>query len=331
MGTSRQLARPDARGFWRFTAPRAVAALAQITVQRLDIVLVAVLRGPAEAAVYTAATRFLVAGQFANGAISMAAQPRFAELFAVGDRREVNSVYQATTAWLILLTWPLYLLAMIFGPEVLTVFGHSYRAGGTVMVILGGAMLLATACGQVDMVLIASGRSGWSLMNGLLAVGVNVGLDLILIPKYGIAGAAIGWAAAITLTNVVPLTQLAVVSRVHPFGRSTLAAVLLTSFCLGAVPLATRAVAGPGGMAAAAGIVIGGALLAAASWRFREIMHLSALPGMAALQRRTAGKQPARGAARRVRAGAGPPVRPAGPGKSRPVGADRADHGRGRE
>jgi O-antigen/teichoic acid export membrane protein len=331
MGTSRQLARPDARGFWRFTAPRAVAALAQITVQRLDIVLVAVLRGPAEAAVYTAATRFLVAGQFANGAISMAAQPRFAELFAVGDRREVNSVYQATTAWLILLTWPLYLLAMIFGPEVLTVFGHSYRAGGTVMVILGGAMLLATACGQVDMVLIASGRSGWSLMNGLLAVGVNVGLDLILIPRYGIAGAAIGWAAAIALTNVVPLTQLAVVSRVHPFGRGTLAAVLLTAFCLGAVPLAARAVAGPGGMAAAAGIVTGCALLAAGSWRFREIMHLSALPGMGALPRRTVGKQPAGGAAHRVPASADPLARPAGPGKSRPVAADRADHGRGRE
>jgi O-antigen/teichoic acid export membrane protein len=304
---SRQFARPDARGFWRFTAPRAVAALAQITIQRLDIVLVALMRGPAEAAVYTAATRFLVAGQFANAAISMAAQPRFAELFAVGDRREVNSVYQATTAWLILLTWPLYLLAMIFGPEVLTVFGHSYRAGGTVMVILGGAMLLATACGQVDMVLIASGRSSWSLMNGLLAVGVNVGLDLVLIPRYGIAGAAIGWAAAIALTNVVPLAQLALVSRVHPFGRSALAAVLLPAFCMAAVPLTARAVAGPSAMAAAAGIVIGCALLAAGTWRFREILHLSALPGMAALRSRTGSKQPAYPAARGMPAGADPP------------------------
>ncbi len=283
---SKQLTRADFWGFWRFTAPRALAALAQITIQRLDIVLVAIMRGPAPAAIYTAATRFLVAGQFANAAISMAAQPRFAELFTVGHRREVNSVYRATTAWLMLLTWPLYLLAMIFGPTVLTVFGHSYRAGGTVMVILSGAMLLATACGQVDMVLIASGRSTWSLMNGLLAVGANVGLDLVLIPRYGIAGAAIGWAVAIALTNVVPLIQLAAVSRVHPFGRSTLAAALLPVFCLGAVPLAALAVAGPGPLAAVAGILIGFVLLVAGSWRFREILHLSELPGMAALDRR---------------------------------------------
>ena len=53
------------------------------------------------------------------------------------------------------------------------------------MVILGLTMLLATACGQVDMVLITTGRSSWSLANGLPPVGVNVGLDLLLIPGTG--------------------------------------------------------------------------------------------------------------------------------------------------
>jgi O-antigen/teichoic acid export membrane protein len=184
--------------FWRFTVPRGLAALAQITIQRVDIVLVAVLRGPAAAAVYTAATRFLVAGQFGNQAIAMAAQPRFTEMFTAGDRAVANRVYQATTAWLILLTWPLYLLAVAFGPQVIEVFGRSYSAGTAVIVILGLTMLLATGCGQVDMVLVTTGRSSWSLANGLLAVAVNVGLDLVLIPAYGITGAAIGWSAAIT-------------------------------------------------------------------------------------------------------------------------------------
>lgn len=277
-----RLAQADARAFWRFTAPRGLASLAQITIQRLDIVLVAALRGPAAAAIYTAATRFLVAGQFANSAISMAAQPRFAELFAVGDRRETNAIYQATTAWLILLTWPMYLLVMIFGPPVLAVFGHSYRAGGTVMLILAGAMLLATACGQVDMVLIASGRSSWSLLNGLLAVVVNVGLDLLLIPRYGIAGAAVGWAAAIALSNLVPLAQLAALARVHPFGRMTFAAVALPAICFAAVPLAMRAAAGTGAVATAAGLVLGTAVLAASGWRLRRTLQLSALAGVRA-------------------------------------------------
>ena len=160
------------------------------------------------------------------------------------DRSGANAVYQATTAWLIVLTWPLYLLAMIYGPEVLAVFGRSYQAGSSVMLILGLAMLVATGCGQVDMVLITTGRSSWSLINGLLAVAVNVALDLALIPRYGITGAAIGWAAAIAVTNLVPLVQVAIVARVHPFGPGSAVACLLSALSFGAIPLAVRAAAG---------------------------------------------------------------------------------------
>ncbi len=271
------------RGFWRFTGPRAVANLAQITIQRIDIVLVAIILGPVEAAIYTAATRFLVAGQFANSALSQAAQPRFAELFAVDDRRGANVVYRATTAWLVMLTWPLYLLAVIYGPEILSIFGHSYRAGDTVMVILGLTMLVATACGQVDMVLITTGRSSWSLANGLMAVFVNVGLDLLLIPRYGITGAAIGWAVAIIITNLVPLAQLAASKRLNPFGPGTFIAIGLSVVSFAVIPLAVRAAFGPGAVASLSAVGAGCLAQAAGLWWFRDSLRLKALPGASRL------------------------------------------------
>jgi O-antigen/teichoic acid export membrane protein len=269
--------------FWRFTVPRGLAVLAQVTIQRIDIVLVAIMRGPAEAAIYTAATRFLVAGQFANQAISMAAQPRFTEMFALGDLRGANRVYQATTAWLVLLTWPMFLLAVFFGPQLLTVFGHSYRAGDTVLVILSLSMLLATACGQVDMVLVTTGRSSWSLINGLLAVAINVGLDVLLIPRYGITGAAIGWAAAIAVTNLMPLAQLMLTVRLHPLGRGTVIAIALSCLSFGVLPLAARGLVGHGAVPSVAAIACGCAVMAAAMWRFRAELYLAAWPGAARL------------------------------------------------
>ena len=282
----RRLANANPRGFWQFTTPRGIASLASITLQRIDIVLVAIMLGPGWAAVYTAATRFLVAGQLGNMAISMAAQPRFTELFALGDRRSANVIYQVTTAWLVLLTWPLYLLAIVYGPEVLSVFGHSYRAGTDVMLILGLTMLLATACGQVDMVLITTGRSSWSLVNGLLAVAVNVSLDLVLIPRYHITGAAIGWAIAIIVTNLMPMAQLASSIHLQPFGRGTvLAAVLSTvSFC--AIPLAIRSVLGGGFASLATGVAAGSIAMAIGLWRFRDVLRLSAMPGVSSIQSR---------------------------------------------
>lgn len=289
----------SARGFWRFTGPRALASAAQMVIQRIDIVLVGIIRGPAEAAIYTAATRFLVVGQLANVAISMAAQPQFTHLFAIRDRRAANTVYQVTTAWLIVLTWPLYLLTVIYGPAVLAVFGHSYQVGGPVMVILGLSMLVATGCGQVDVVLTTTGRTTWSLANGLLAVIVNVSVDLALIPRYGIIGAAIGWAAAIGVTNLVPLAQVATVVRVHPFGGGSLAACLLSLLSFGAIPLAARAMAGDSAPVAAAAVAAGCLGMLAGLWLGRNVLQLALLPGAAKARWRpgtAAGPRPARSA-----------------------------------
>jgi O-antigen/teichoic acid export membrane protein len=281
--------------FWRFTGPRGLAALAQITIQRVDIVLVAIIRGPVEAAIYTAATRFLVAGQLGNQAISQAAQPRFTEMFAQGDLRGANRIYRVTTAWLILVTWPLYLLVVSFGPQILTVFGRSYEAGNTVMVILGLTMLLATGCGQVDMVLVTTGHSSWSLINGLLAVVVNVGLDVLLIPRYGITGAAIGWSVAIVVTNLMPLAQLAVTVRLNPLGRGTVITAILTTVSFGVLPWAVRAEFGHGAVSSLAAIGAGCVLMAAGMWRFRADLALAAMPGgaqlAAALRRRRRASQ----------------------------------------
>lgn len=263
--------------FWRFTAPRAVASVAQLALQRLDIVLVAALRGPAEAAIYTAATRFLVVGQLGSQAISLAVQPHLGVHLAREDRAEARQVYRTGTAWLVLLTWPLYLLAVAFGPYLLTVFGPGYVEGGVVVVVLCLTMLVATGCGMVDMVLSMAGRTSWNLANSLVALTVNVLLNLLLIPPLGILGAAIAWAVAILVNNLLPLAQVGLTMGLHPFGRATLTAAVLSLACFG-VPSVIALVAGDASLAAlvVAGL-LGTGLFAAGCWQQRGILKLNAL------------------------------------------------------
>ena len=284
----RQLAKATRRDFWRFTTPRAVATVTSTIIQRVDIVIIAIMKGPVEAAVYTAATRFLVLGQFAGTAIARSSQPRLTELFAVRDRHGTNVVYQATTAWLILLTWPIYLLVLVYGGTALQVFGHSYRAGYAVMAVLCIAMLAGSAIGQVDIVLITSGRSSWSMLNGMLVLVTNVGLDLWLIPGHGILGAAIAWGAAIIVANIVPLIQLAAVYRLHPISRGVIIAVLLSAACFLGVPLAIRTALGSGWISLALATLTGSVLMGAGTLRFRGALGLQ---GVARLRRLRARRQ----------------------------------------
>lgn len=277
---------PPWREFWSFTWPRAFNSLAALALQRLDIVLVTVLSGPAAAAVYTAATRFLVVGQLVNTAISTAAQPRLAELLAVGDRTSTKKVYQSATAWIVLLTWPLYLLCAVFAPVMLGLFGDGYDAGRPVVLVLAGAMLAATACGMVDMLLNMAGRTSWTLANSLVALAVMIGVDLLLIPRFGILGAGIGWAAAIIANNALPLTQLLTTMGLHPFGRATVRAAVLSAACFGVLPVVAVLLV-PGHLSAAAVAVgVGAVLFATVCLRHRAALGLPALRAL-----RPAGRQ----------------------------------------
>ncbi len=224
------------RAFWIFTAPRALANIFQIALQRLDIVLVGALKGPQDAAIYAAATRFLVLGQAAALAISLAVEPNLGEELGTNDRRGALFVYRMATAWLMIVTWPIYLFAFITPDLILSVFGHGYGAGAVVIRVLAAAMLVATGCGMVDMVLNMAGRSLWNLGNVALGTTVFVVLDLLLIPPFGIKGAAIGWAVAILVNNLLPLSQIGLSLRLHPFGRATALVGVWAAVSCGVLP-----------------------------------------------------------------------------------------------
>jgi O-antigen/teichoic acid export membrane protein len=268
------------REFWRFTGPRALASVAQMAMQRLDIVLVAALAGAVPAALYTAATRFLVVGQMGNRAISLAVQPRLGESLARGDLQQTRHFYQTATAWLMLVTWPLYLMFVVFGVQLLSIFGRGYDAGSEVLFLLSLTMLLATACGMVDMVLNMAGRTSWNLANVALSLGVQLGVDLWLIPDHGILGAAIGWAAGIACANLVPLTQIGVALGLHPFGRTTATAAVLAFGCFGIVPWLVRFGLGTSWTSVLVSLLVSGCLYASLLWRLRRPLQLTALAGL---------------------------------------------------
>lgn len=280
--------RAVAREFWSFALPRAVAGVAQIVLQRLDIVLVAALRGPGEAAVYTAASRFLVLGQFFSQAIAAPVQPRLSAALADHDTGRARGLYRVSTTWIVLVAWPTFLVAAVFAPEYLSAFGHDYRstAAIAVVVLLAASMLVATGVGVVDSVIIMAGRTSWNLATTLLAVAVNVGVDVVLVPPFGIVGAAVGWCAAILASNVVPLVVAWKGLGLHPFGGASALAGAAALAAFGVLPFAGRLAAGLPG--AIAGVVVGLAGYVVVVHRHRVALDLAGLLSQRPLRRRRA-------------------------------------------
>jgi len=283
-------ARPSGRlvrEFWRFTGPRGLAAVFQTTSLWLNTLLIGALRSTAEAGVYAASTRYLAAAAMAAVAIRQVLAPKLSELLARRSQQRAQSVFQTTTCWLVALNWPIYLALITFGPALLVVFGRGFRGGEVVLVILSATMLVATAVGPVDVVLLMGGRSSWNLLNTIVALGANLALNFVLTPRFGLAGAAVAFAVGILLNNLIPLVQVWWFLGLQPFGPGVWVAAALSAVCFGAVGLAARALLGPTVPGLVVYMLAGCALYAALLWRFRERLELTALRGL--LARRGAG------------------------------------------
>jgi O-antigen/teichoic acid export membrane protein len=264
------------RAFWAFTTPRAAGRICQVALQRADIVLVAALLGPADAAVYTAATRFLVLGQLATQAVQQVLQPQLSGLFARGDLAEVRRLFVVATAWLMALAWPVYLVSAVAAPVLLQVFGEGYGDGRATVVILCLTMLGATACGSVDVVLLMAGRSRASLVNNAAALVVDIVLLFLLVPSLGITGAALAWAAALAVRNVLPMVQVRRAFGVSSLGAPVAWVAASAAVCFGLAPLVVTLVVPPTPSSMAVWLPAAGLAYAGLLWRGRRILQLSA-------------------------------------------------------
>jgi O-antigen/teichoic acid export membrane protein len=278
-------ARPTGRlvgEFWRFTGPRGLAAMFQTTSLWLNTLMVGALRSTADAGIYAASSRYLTVAAMAAVAIRQVLAPKLSELLARRSTARAAVVYQSTTAWLVAINWPIYLVLLTFGPALLAVFGRDFAGGEVVLVVLAATMLVATAVGPVDVVLLMGGGSTWNLVNTLLALGANLALNVVLIPRYGLAGAAAASAAGTLLNNLLPLVQVWWSMGLHPFGSGVAVAAGLSAVCFGVLGVGLRVVLGPTVTGLAVYAVVSSVLYAALLWRFRDHLDWQALRGVLA-------------------------------------------------
>jgi O-antigen/teichoic acid export membrane protein len=270
-------ARALASEFWSFTAPRGITGVFQVTILWVGTLMVGNLRSTADASVYTASTRYLVAGSVVNLAIIQVIGPKLSELLSGGEQTRARDVYQVATGWLMAIAWPMYLTLALFAPVLLRVFGHKFTPGASSLAILAVAMLVATGIGPVDVVLLMGGRSFWNLFNVVVALILNVALSLILIPRIGIAGAAVAWAASILFNNIAPLAEVRAFLKLHPFGRGFPVVAGSALVCFGGIGLAVRLLLGPSVPGLILYLVLGVAGYVALLVRLRERVELPLL------------------------------------------------------
>ena len=264
----------------RFAWPRTLSAGLEQGIVWLDVVLVGLIAGAAAAGVYGAASRFVAAGLIVDAAIRVVVSPRFSVLLHSGRADLAQDLYRVAATWLVLFATPAYLLLAIFAPTVLGWLGPGFEDGATVLAVLCCGAVVTFMAGNVHSLLLMSGRSGWAAFNKAVVLSLNVGANLLVIPRWGIVGAAVVWAASMLVDAVLATIEVRRLVGVTPDLRSVGFPLLLGIVAVGIPAAGCRLLLGQGTGALVVAAVVGCAFFAAACWWGRERLHLRELaPG----------------------------------------------------
>jgi O-antigen/teichoic acid export membrane protein len=272
------------RAYWRFSAPRALSDLLSSMLERLDVLLVAILVSEAGAGMYGASNRLILAGQMMMVATAQSMAPMLAANFLKGQLDEAQRVLRTISGWNVTLLWPVF-LCLAFGAETaLSVFGSEFTEAAPLVVVLSVAFLIITGLGVGDTMLMMTGDSVASLINHAIALAVMLGTAVVLLPNYGIIGAAWAWAASRVLLRLLAVGRVRYTKGIHAMGRPVIvaAAVAIVAYVPTGIVIHDLL---SGWTAVAAHVTVGGAVHLLALTRTHRVLELDQLLGVVAKRR----------------------------------------------
>lgn len=130
--------------------------------------------------------------------------PVVARLYAQADVDGVRRAYWQTSAWLAVLTLPVFLVSSaLAGPVTTLLFGDRYSSSAPVLAVLSVGYYVNAALGLNGTVLLLAGQVRYLVLGNLLAIAFTVVAALALIPPFGAVGAGVSASAAVVVHNVV--------------------------------------------------------------------------------------------------------------------------------
>ena len=205
---------PDIKGY---VLPLLFGLLFSAVADRSDVILLGYFNGATDTGIYAAA--LMTAGILV---IILQSQesfiaPLLSESLALGIRQKTKEIFALSLRWSVLLGFPLFICFILFSREILGLYGEAFQRAALCFVLLSIGQFFNLATGSANNILLFSGKSRVVMVNELIKGVFQIALNILLIPRYGIIGAAISMVASLTAINVLRLVEIYKLLRIHPY------------------------------------------------------------------------------------------------------------------
>ncbi|MBN2312742.1 MAG: flippase [Sedimentisphaerales bacterium] len=203
----------------RFSLPVLFVGFSHVLLGYTDRLMLGYFKASQELGVYSAAAVISQQASLITFSFGYIFCPMISDLYHRNELKDLDRLYKTVTRWIVSINVVILLLLIVFSKQIMGLFGPEFTSGGLVLVILSSVHLIGYSTGGalVGYMLRMTGKQDIELINSIVMLITNITLNLWLIPKYGILGAAISTGVSFALINVARILEVFVLLRIHPY------------------------------------------------------------------------------------------------------------------
>ena len=194
----------------------------EFLISQVDKIALGYYRGPREVGVYSVAATVVVYVPLVLSSINQIFAPTIADLHTRGQIALLSRLFQSLTKWAIGLTLPLATVVIIFSRPLMRIFGHDFEAGWPILIIGTVGQLVNCGVGSVGYILLMSGHERRLIRVQIAMAALMVVSSVVLVPIFGVVGAATAAALTNLGTNLWNLLQVRKALGISPYNRGYL-------------------------------------------------------------------------------------------------------------
>ena len=213
--------RRDVGAVFRFAIPLWLSGLLRQFRRNIQKVMLGAMSSIANVGIFAIAGRVSLVAGVSSGSIYVSSKPLMAQLHDAGDRQGLHRLYATTTRWTLGMNIPFFLVIVLYAEPILRLFGETFASATTALIVVAVAELIGAATGTCQGMIDMTGHVRVKLANTVLNTLVLVGGGALLIPRFGVIGAATAALIAVSAVNVASVLEVWILERVLPFDRDS--------------------------------------------------------------------------------------------------------------
>jgi O-antigen/teichoic acid export membrane protein len=183
--------------------PMLMTASIYLAISHTGILILGIFRTDAEVGYYDVAVKIATLTTFVLAAVNTMAAPKFSELFHNGKMSDLFNVAQKSAKLIFWATVPILTILIVFGrPIISLLFGPGYREAYGAMAFLVAGQFVNSVSGSTGYFMEMTGNQNSYRNIVFFAAFICVGLNLVLIPRFGSMGAALAGMVSIIFLNI---------------------------------------------------------------------------------------------------------------------------------